>query len=440
MLSPAELQTLRTALATEPELARLLQTLQARAAPLLLTLPHVPRVKALLSRDGGFCPNDGATLGFDPWSPERHRCPRCGESFSAPRHHQNWARAQHLWLAERAAELALLAVLTDDARARARALELLSAYAELYFELPNRDNVLGPSHLFFSTYLESLWLTSYLAAAVLLRGAGALSESLNEGINRIAEEAANLIGDFNEGLSNRQTWHAAALSAIAVWFADEELARSAVESPTGLVGHLADGFGADGLWWEGENYHLFALRGLMQGMHWARALGFDLLEHSDPRSQFRAALLGPSCSALPDFTYPARRDARYGVSLAQPASLELWEIGRAWLGGDEQLEAWLRALYASPPPAFPPEHYDAWLHDAGRQAPAGYSRSQLSWWALAAAPLQPLSESVPEWQPASVLLESQGLAVLRHGDAYASLECGPAIGGHGHPDRLHLTL
>ncbi|HEV8150474.1 MAG TPA: heparinase II/III family protein, partial [Gemmatimonadales bacterium] len=84
--------------------------------------------------------------------------------------------------------------------------------------------------------------------------------------------------------------------------------------------------------------------------------------------------------------------------------------------------------------------YDAWLHDAGRQAPAGYSRSQLSWWALAAAPLQPPSESVPEWQPASVLLESQGLAILRHGDAYASLECGPAIGGHGHPDRLHLTL
>ena len=42
--------------------------------------------------------------------------------------------------------------------------------------------------------------------------------------------------------------------------------------------------------------------------------------------------------------------------------------------------------------------------------------------------------------PASTLLEYQGLAVLRSGDRYASLECGLLGGGHGHPDRLHLTL
>jgi hypothetical protein len=44
------------------------------------------------------------------------------------------------------------------------------------------------------------------------------------------------------------------------------------------------------------------------------------------------------------------------------------------------------------------------------------------------------------WQPGSVLLETQGLAVLRSGRRYAGLECGLYGGGHGHPDRLHLTL
>src|SRR5260370_618004 len=44
------------------------------------------------------------------------------------------------------------------------------------------------------------------------------------------------------------------------------------------------------------------------------------------------------------------------------------------------------------------------------------------------------------WSPASVLLESQGLAVLRSGERYVSLECGPSGGGHGHPDRLALTF
>jgi hypothetical protein len=35
---------------------------------------------------------------------------------------------------------------------------------------------------------------------------------------------------------------------------------------------------------------------------------------------------------------------------------------------------------------------------------------------------------------------SQGLAVLRTSGRYVSLECGPTGGGHGHPDRLNLTL
>src|SRR6185436_18723335 len=130
--------------------------------------------KALLSRTGGFCPDDGATLRFDPGSPDRHQCPRCGKHFSGDRHYRNWARAQHLWLAERTAELALLAAVADERGAAARAAELLAAYDELYLRLPNQDNVLGPSHLFFSTYLESLWITSYLAGAVLLREAGLL--------------------------------------------------------------------------------------------------------------------------------------------------------------------------------------------------------------------------------------------------------------------------
>jgi hypothetical protein len=47
---------------------------------------------------------------------------------------------------------------------------------------------------------------------------------------------------------------------------------------------------------------------------------------------------------------------------------------------------------------------------------------------------------VEPWRPGSVLLEAQGLAVLRSGDRYVGLECGPSGGGHGHADRLHVTL
>jgi hypothetical protein len=44
------------------------------------------------------------------------------------------------------------------------------------------------------------------------------------------------------------------------------------------------------------------------------------------------------------------------------------------------------------------------------------------------------------WSPGSRLLEAQGLGLLCAGGRYVSLECGQHGGGHGHYDRLHLTL
>ncbi|HSR14173.1 MAG TPA: heparinase II/III family protein [Gemmatimonadales bacterium] len=437
MLTIEQIEARRDLIAANPSLAALEARVRGRVERLLREPPAVPAVKAMLSRDGGSCPDDGTTLGFDPWSPDRHACPTCGKTFAGERHHRHWARAQHLWLGERTVDLAVLAALDDDPAAAAMACDLIARYEALYFECRNADNVLGPSHLFFSTYLESMWLLHLLAAAFVLREAGLLPDERVEGINQVADEAAQLIGEFNEGFSNRQTWHAAALTAVAVWFGDEELARTAIESRTGLVGHLADGFGEDGMWFEGENYHLFALRGLMLGVQWARVMGADLLEDPEVRAHFRAALLAPSLTALPDLTFPARKDARFGVSLAQPAYLELWEVGRAWLGNDETLDRWVAALYAAPAPEA--DHYDAWLHDAGHRAPAARSLADLSAWALLeAAP--PVEAPATPFAAQSTLLTEQGLAVLRRGDRYASLECGAVGGGHGHPDRLHLTL
>jgi hypothetical protein len=54
--------------------------------------------------------------------------------------------------------------------------------------------------------------------------------------------------------------------------------------------------------------------------------------------------------------------------------------------------------------------------------------------------MAPVLEAAPAWAPTSELLTAQGLAVLRAPGRYASLECGPAGGGHGHADRLHLTI
>ncbi len=446
MVSAEELAARREAIASSRDLSALHAHLRERAAPLLARLPELPDTKALFSTDGGVCPDDGAELTYDPWSPREHRCPRCGKVVVGERHDRHWARSQHLWLAERAAHLATLAVLDDDRVAARRASDVLGAYAARYWRYPNRDNVLGPSRLFFSTYLESIWIGHYLSAAFLLRGAGMLDDDTTRGVTQVADEAANLIGDFDERFSNRQTWNNAGLAAIAVWFEDEDLAKRAIEGPTGLLEHLLRGFGRDGMWYEGENYHLFALRGLLMGSVWARHAGVDMFAAPQLATRIHAALVAPALTALPDFTYPARKDSRYGVSLAQPAHVELWEVGLAWLGEQgagsraPHLPSWLGALYGKA--TMSPQLFDFYLHDAPLDplpAPRRPSRSTLSWWALwFMAPELPAD--APAWSPGSVLLESHGLGVLRTGDRYASLECGRYGAGHGHPDRLHLTL
>ena len=434
----------RAEIAQAPDLTALLARLTERAAPLLERRPIVPPLKALLSSDGGICPDDGTALLFDPWSPNQHHCSRCGKTWAGERHDRHWARFQHLWLAERAAHLAALQALGGSDAAGVRAAEILRAYARSYWQYPNRDNVLGPSRLFFSTYLESIWILNYLAAAMLLRESGHLDEATSRGVGQVADEAANLIGEFDEGFSNRQTWNDAALAAIAVWFEDDDLAKRAIEGETGLLAHLMRGFGRDGMWYEGENYHLFALRGLLTGAAWARAAGVDLGAEPALAARVRAALLAPALTALPDLTFPARKDSRFGVSLAQPMYLELWEIGLATCGmrdagtGMRDVASWLQALYRVP--GVVPEVFDSYLHDAPvERIPRPASRISLSWWSLLEM-LPELPSDAPPWVPGSVLLDSQGLAVLRAGERYVSLECGPLGGGHGHPDRLHLTL
>src|SRR5213080_400715 len=407
MVTAEALAARRQEIAGSSDLQALLAHLVARAAPLLERLPPIPTVKALLSADGGICPDDGAALEFDPWSPHQHRCPRCGKTWSGERHDRYWARFQHLWVAERAVHLATLQALAGNDAAGSRASEILRTYARTYWTYPNRDNVLGPSRLFFSTYLESIWVLNYLAAAVLLRASGRLDDATARGVGQVADEAANLIGEFDEGFSNRQTWNDAALAAIAVWFEDAELAARAIEGQTGLLAHLARGFGRDGMWYEGENYHLFALRGLLTGAPWARAAGVELAAEPEPAARLRAALLAPTLTALPDFTFPARKDSRFGISLAQPMYLEVWEVGLAETrqgegeGGKGELESWLNALYNVP--AVKPEVFDSYLHDAPTESlPSPLSRDRLSWWALLFMERELSSDAAP-WSPDSVL-------------------------------------
>lgn len=437
IVTAAELEARRAV--ARGELAPLAEGLRRELTQFLESPPDVPGEKALLSRPGGRCTIDGSLLRFDPYDP-RHICPTCGREYAGGLHDRFRLYWYQMWLAERVLHAALLGVLTDDEQCRVAATTVLGRYAEQYLRYPNADNVLGPSRPFFSTYLESIWLLQLTIALGILETGAPSPELTSLGArvrDRLIAPSVSLIASYDEGMSNRQVWNNAALMAASRLLDDRVLFDRALHGPSGLHAHLGNALLSDGSWYEGENYHLFAHRGLWYGTRIANVAGHLLPAGLDDR--YREGFAAPFRTILPDLSYPARRDSQYAVSVRQPRFAESCELGLA-RRDDERLTGMLARLYD---PTIPRGDTGraASSADVERNLPAmGLSRADLSWRTLLCA-LPTLPPLVA--QPLrSDLLPAQGLGLLRRdeGAVYVSLDYGHSGGEHGHPDRLNLTL
>ena len=421
--------------------APLANSLASDLAPLLMDGFELPREKAMLSRAGGRCADDGTPLEFDPFNPRVHRCGRCSRLYEGEEHYRWWIMSYQLWLAERAVHASLLRLIRGDKAAGALAEEILGAYADAYLTYPNSDNVLGPTRLFFSTYLESIWLLQVCLALDLLESAGRPGPLGARVRERVIEPSAALIRSYDEGASNRQVWNNAALLASAVQLGASPALESIIWGPSGLVSHLAKGLLVDGTWYEGENYHLFAHRGLWYGVQMAERLDLGLGE-SFVRpfvARFDAGFAASFASALPDLTLPSRRDSQYAISVRQWRFAELCELGLARLD-DPRLHGMLAQVYAQDIPRSDTGRARSTAEVETNFPPTRLTRADLGWRSLLLArPELPAAKPEPT---RSVLLEGQGLAVFRRqrGTVHVALDYGHSGGGHGHPDRLNLLL
>jgi hypothetical protein len=417
-----------------PLAASLLQDLEAATRRTIA----IPNDKAMLSRDGGRCPEHGVPLDFDPFAPREHRCPVDGAIFRGERHDRWWLTWYHLWLAERVVHAAALAALGIGAGLAAFAAMMLEAYSERYLQYPNRDNVLGPSRPFFSTYLESIWLLQIAIAIDLLEAAGIPADLGSRVRERIIEPSTALIASYDEGGSNRQVWNNAALIAGGTLLGKSRLVQRAITSPSGVLAQLSNGLLADGTWYEGENYHLFAHRGLWYGVTMMERLGVPVPAALGER--FADGFATPLLSALPDFTFPSRRDSQYAVSLRQWRFAESCELGLA-RRDDQRLVGALWTLYESGgAPRRDPGRWRSSAESERNEPATSLGRADLGWRSLLLA-----REELPALAPSpprSALLAGQGLAVFRRdaGFTYLALDYGHSGGGHGHPDRLNVML
>jgi hypothetical protein len=70
----------------------------------------------------------------------------------------------------------------------------------------------------------------------------------------------------------------------------------------------------------------------------------------DEIARFQEAFALPFATALPDFTFPARRDSHYRASLRQWRIAESVELGLVRTPDSSELASGLAALYGDAPP------------------------------------------------------------------------------------------
>ena len=337
---------------------------------------------------------------------------RAARCYAGERHDRLWLMFAQLWLAERAVHgAAALRAARRAARSPRFARATLDEYADRYARYPNRDNVLGPSRPFFSTYLESIWLLQLCVAADLLdaarrwrcgdrRASASASSSRAPRSSRVRRRRIE-----PPGLERRRAARRRARARRSRARRNTRCIRA-----SGLIAQLGTGLLADGSWYEGENYHLFAHRGLWYGVTMAEAAGLEL----------PAALLDALPGRLLDAVshrvsrphFPARRDSQYGVSLRQWRIAESCELG---LARARRCATHRRARVALRATTF---RIATPAAGARRPRPSAtsrrprLSRADLGWrsllFAREALPAARSRDAVP-----SALLEGQGIAVFR---------------------------
>ena len=307
------------------------ERLVERAGPVLARMPPIPRWKALLTADGGVCPEDGTRLDLRPVEPGRASLPPVRKGLTAVSATIAPGRTINTsgWRSARPTSPPLRS-LADRDDCRGTGQQLLQAY-RLYLDFPNRDNVLGPSRLFFSTYLESIWVRIIWpqprccgrADGSLTRPRGGLdgggrSREPHRRVRRRSLQPANLaqrrIGQ-HRGLVRGRGAGGRAIEGGPAWSRPPD---AWIRAPTGcgMRGTTTISLPCgDSCWPCGGPVRLVWIFSPIRGWRTASLRRFGR----------------PAITALPDFTFPARKDSRFGVSLAQPMYLELWEVGLARL-------------------------------------------------------------------------------------------------------------
>ena len=323
---------------------------------------------------------------------------------------------------------------TGDERYARAALKIFLAYAENYSELRRRNhNASNGGALHAQLLDEARWLVRMAEAYHMLLKRGAVSEEQQQVIAKGLLEPAVEVEMQGNMPNNHQWWFNAAMGVTGFVLGNEDYIRTAIDGERGFIFHIANHINDDGLIFEqAMTYQHFSMAAYMHLASMAEKHGVDLwhLEVDDAtewdglngKKSFKIMFDAYPQFAFPDGSMAAVKDSGpEGRTFVQPFYLELADKYRKYYDDpwhqkllDHYTEAQRRRDRGEPPaPAL--NHGDAPFALTGRNVLG------------------------------STLYPSSGLAVLR-GDPEdvnapaVTMTFGPYGGGHGHPDKLSITM
>ena len=377
-----------------------------------------------------FCPDHAVELRFDPRTPRAHVCPVDGRVWSGSPFDEAWRFGANHLLAHGALQAALLWRLDGDAHAADRAAAVLTGYARRYPGYPLGTHTSRGGGRGKATYqsLDEANLIVPLARAYdLLRDRlPPADRDLIEG-DLLRAAACHIRAQRFHEVHNIECWHHAALAAAGMAVGDGDLVDEAIDGGFGFWRLLRFGL-ADGLWWEcSSSYHFYAAHALTT----LAAVVASARPECARADELWSMYVAPLAIRMPDGRLPATNDCWFFSSLrgdvchGVPPARALYEVA-AGCFGDPVFHRVLAENYRREPRdsmealLYGPDEVRADDEAEGGHGPAGIG---------------------------SVCLPVIGLTVLRERDAPGShepsmalIKHGAAGGGHGHPDKLALSL
>ncbi len=358
-----------------------------------------------------FCPLHNQQLTFRWDSPKAHLCTACGKAWEGnDRFDWAWIYQIHFLNRDYMYQCMYLYLATGDRKYAGYIKDMLLDYASKYdgwFE-HNSGRQATDKHsgkAFAQSLDEASWATKTAMAYK------AIKSTLNDKEIKAIEDgylrpASRLLLN-RPAEANWQMWHNSGLAALGIALEDDSIVDIAVNKPRYgyhyLVGKHKN---ADGWINEGSpHYHYYPLEALIFTARAVDCRGYALFD-PDLHDMFAEPVKG----TYPDLSFPAHSDGWYGANLLSQTAL--YELASARFT-DRLMHDVLSMAY---------NHKKRWDPEALLNG-HDYGKSSVG------RLIQP-----------SYSFDQSGFCLLRNGGRTVVLKFGGNGIGHGHPDKLSLTI